>query len=90
MSVHVDKLRCYPSLRRRGLGGGRGKSACHLTADTEEELRAMAVKLRLHPEWIQRARILHYDLTASMRKRAVRAGAIEITSRRELRRKEAT
>jgi hypothetical protein len=55
---------------------------CHMLADTHEELTVMAARLKLRPEWIQNkgSTTEHYDLTASVRKRAVNFGAREITS----------
>ncbi len=49
-------------------------------ADTGAELREFAGRLRLNPEWIQRpATVLeHYDITASVRERALRLGPVRI------------
>lgn len=56
------------------------KSACHLTADTDKELHQIARLIGLKREWHQGAgRASHYDLTASMRKKAIAAGAVPIT-----------
>ena len=57
---------------------------CHLIADLEEELHALADKIGLRRAWFQprpRGSLSrsHYDLTPSMRRRAVRAGAIELS-----------
>lgn len=62
--------------------------ACHLTADSHEELEAMARRLRLRPEWIQHAGrpTEHYDLTPAKRAQAVRYGAREETRRDAARR----
>jgi hypothetical protein len=53
-----------------------------MTADTREELDAMALAIGLKPQWIQcEGRWSeHYDLTLSRRAAAVRAGAIEVDS----------
>jgi hypothetical protein len=54
---------------------------CHMTADTLDELHAMARQLGLKPEWFQDGRFPHYDVSESKRKRAVQLGAIEETAR---------
>jgi len=78
MSVYVDELfKC---------GGISPKwpydEACHMTADSVDELHAFAAKLGLKREWFQQGRILpHYDLTRKKRAQAVRLGAVEVTGR---------
>lgn len=53
--------------------------ACHLTADTLDELHVFAACLGLRPEWFQsRSTLPHYDLTAGKRRKAVELGAVEI------------
>jgi len=54
--------------------------ACHLIADSVEELQEFAMTLGLHPSWFQAAggSMPHYDLVGSMRRRAIRLGAIQI------------
>lgn len=56
-------------------------SACHMIADTEEELLRFAVRIGLRPDWIQHAGTYraHFDLTAGKREQAVAMGAIEIS-----------
>jgi Protein of unknown function (DUF4031) len=81
MAVYVDPL--FPTVPSKKW---RYTRACHLTADTSEELHAFAVRqLGLHPAWYQhhsqnRARC-HYDLTANKRVLALRCGAIAITEK---------
>lgn len=55
--------------------------ACHLLADTEEELVEFAVNLGLEVHWIQRGHAVHFDLTRNKRAQAVKNGAIEVGSR---------
>ena len=82
MSVYVDELRFYPPSPR-----WRHGEACHLVADTLEELHAFAGKLQLRRSWFQPHRhIPHYDLTARRRAAAIRAGAIEVKARDYVRR----
>ena len=54
--------------------------ACHLLADTEEELVEFAVNLGLEVHWIQRGHAVHYDLTRNKRAQAVKYGAKEVNS----------
>ena len=55
--------------------------ACHLVADEGVELTAFAQKLGLKPAWRQRKRLDHFDLTPTMRRRAVKLGARSLTTR---------
>jgi hypothetical protein len=55
-----------------------------MTADTDEELHAMAEAIGMKRSWAQtmdhpRQSHHHYDLVASKRKRAVALGAVEVT-----------
>lgn len=56
---------------------------CHMVADSEEELLAMADRLGLDRRWHQHAGTFksHFDIALSKRALAVAAGAIEITWR---------
>lgn len=56
---------------------------CHMTADTSAQLSAMAKSIGLNPTWLQHPGQWneHYDISLSKRRLAVRAGAIEVTSR---------
>ena len=55
---------------------------CHMAADTVEELHATADKIGLKRRWLQDPkRRPHYDICKQMRVEAVRAGAIEISSK---------
>jgi len=78
MSVYVDFLIDY---------GWKLGPSCHMTADTLEELHAMADAIGMKRSWFQVSRgdIPHYDLVNSRRKAAIKRGAIEITTRAELR-----
>lgn len=56
----------------------------HLLADTEDELLAMADRIRLNRRHYQKnGRWPHFDVCAAYRERAIAAGAIPVT-RREL------
>lgn len=56
----------------------RGREWCHLVADTLEELHDFAARLGLRRSWFQdRGRYPHYDVTASVRLRALNMGAID-------------
>jgi hypothetical protein len=53
---------------------------CHMTADTTDELLAMAKTIGMKPSWIQKPGTWqeHFDVTLSKRKLAIAAGAIEV------------
>ncbi|MBB6251397.1 DUF4031 domain-containing protein [Nitrospirillum iridis] len=68
MTVYVDNMRAQ--LGRMIL--------CHMIADTEAELHAMASRIGMLRRWYQGD---HYDVSASRRALAVKAGAITITWR---------
>ena len=73
MSVYVDPI--SPCIR-----GKRWpyNEACHLIADSINELHEFALWLGLKRLWFQDKTIPHYDLTKGMRRKAVVLGAIEI------------
>lgn len=50
---------------------------CHMEADTLDELHEMADKLGLKRSWFQDKSIPHYDVSKSIRAKAVELGAIE-------------
>lgn len=77
VAVYVDNLK----MSRRPVRGIYWW--CHLMADTDAELHAMARRIGLAHSWIQRKPNMppHYDLIATRRRAAVEAGAIEVTSR---------
>ncbi|ASN83392.1 DUF4031 domain-containing protein [Deinococcus ficus] len=80
MTVYVDEIKDYQG----AVGGHVGRVNqrwCHLTADTLDELHAMAAKIGLKRSWFQSSHLLHhchYDLTPGKRAAAVRAGAVEV------------
>lgn len=54
---------------------------CHMVADSEAELHAMADKIGVDRKWYQypgKSRYPHYDIALSKRALAVQAGAKEI------------
>jgi hypothetical protein len=68
MTVYVDNMRAkYGRL-----------VLCHMIADTEAELHAMADRIGVARKWYQGD---HYDIALSKRAEAVAAGAVEITWR---------
>lgn len=52
-----------------------------MTADTLDELHAMAQLIGLRTDWFQHTTRPHYDLTAGAMKRAIACGAIVISVR---------
>lgn len=73
MAVYVDDMRA--SVGRLIM--------CHMIADTDEELHAMADRIGVARRWHQKPDTprSHYDIALSKRALAVTAGAIEITWR---------
>lgn len=72
MATFVDMLINY---------GWKLGPSCHLLADTEEELHAMAESIGMKRSWFQDGdshSMPHYDLVESRRKKAIANGAIEI------------
>lgn len=71
--VYVDDMQA---------GYGRMKM-CHMVADTDEELHAMASKIGVARRWHQKPGTpqSHYDICLSKRALAVSLGAKEITQR---------
>ena len=77
MAVYVDEL-----FVTEKTPNWRYVKACHLTADTLEELHELAKRVGMKREWFQNhPRHPHYDLTATKRRLAVRLGAVEIRAR---------
>ena len=55
---------------------------CHMMADSLDELHAMATAIGLKREWFQTPeRFPHYDVSLSMKAKALKLGAIECTAR---------
>ncbi|MGN2253202.1 DUF4031 domain-containing protein [Frateuria sp. GZRe12] len=55
----------------------RGKTWCHLVADSTDELHAFARRLGLRASWFQsKNRYPHYDVTQFLQQRALAMGAI--------------
>ena len=68
MTVYVDDMRA-PFGRM---------IMCHMVADTDDELHAMANKIGVARKWFQRD---HYDIALSKRSLAITEGAKQITWR---------
>lgn len=71
MTVYVDDMRA--PLGRMVM--------CHMTADTSDELHAMARSIGVKRRWCQNAGTWreHYDVCLAKRGMAVESGAVEIT-----------
>jgi hypothetical protein len=68
MSVYVDDM--YAPFR--------GMKMCHMTADTLDELHAMADRIGMRRDWFQDHNHPHYDVGMGLRAKAVKAGAVEV------------
>ncbi len=75
MTVYVDPLiQTAPSMK------WPYHQACHMVADSLNELHMMAGRLGLRRRWFQgNSTLPHYNLTANKRNLALRLGAREIT-----------
>ena len=51
---------------------------CHMLADSEDELHAMAAAIGINRKWFQNERYPHYDICKSKRVLAIQNGAVEI------------
>jgi hypothetical protein len=85
--ILVDPISEYP--RKPGLRWTRWSHLCSDVSD--EELHAFAARIGLLRSWFQempaaRSYLSHYDVTPTLRARAVRAGAVEVSSRELVRR----
>ena len=81
MTVYVDGMQTHwPKDSKTRKYGTRW---CHMFADTELELLAIASDLGLRKEWIQKSRgsITHFDLTESKRKRAIKMGVEKVSAK---------
>jgi hypothetical protein len=77
MAVYVDPIREHPPFHD-------GNTLwCHMIADTEEELHAMAERIGMRREWYQGD---HYDLRPAGRALALQYGAQEMSMRAMARR----
>ena len=76
MAAYVDPLREHPPVHGQALW-------CHLIADTEDELHAMATRIGLPRRAYQGD---HYDLVPEGRAKALALGAIEMPMREMARR----
>jgi hypothetical protein len=84
MAVYVDNFKMRADVPNNG-GTVRGVWS-HMTADTREELDAMADSIGMRRSWIQYPGTwkMHYDVTLTKRKLAIAAGAIEVDIREHL------
>jgi hypothetical protein len=78
VTVYVDEIRRYPTSIACFKGG-----SCHMTADTLDELHAMANRIGLRREWFQDKWVKHYDLTPPKRELAIAAGCVFVPARQQ-------
>ena len=72
ITVYVDDM------YRTEMGRFGRMKMSHMIADTEAELHAMAARIGLARRWYQGD---HYDVSMSLRAKAIAAGAVEISMR---------
>ena len=61
----------------------RGRVWCHLVADSLDELHSFAARLGLQRKWFQSKSFYpHYDVTLSVKVRAMRLGAVHADRRK--------
>lgn len=77
MTVYVDNMHLTP------MGQFGRMKMCHMIADTDDELHAMADRIGVARRWFQKPGThgRHYDIAISKRTLAVAAGAVEIDMR---------
>ena len=81
MAAYVDQLSDHTARVRGTREGQVSTHWCHLTADTLDELHAMAARIGLKRAWYQPGRyqhLCHYDLTPARRARALALGAQDV------------
>ncbi len=88
MTVYVDQITTYSPTIIQGQARMWGNQWSHLWTNGDiEELHIFAEAIGLKREWFQPHHIFdHYDIVPSRRDRALRAGAVFITTREFLRR----
>jgi len=75
MTVYVDNFEAPYQPKHRP---GRTYVMCHMIADTDDELHAMADKIGVARKWFQKD---HYDIAKSKRDLAIKFGAVKIDVR---------
>lgn len=88
MTVYVDQITDYGG-SVKGYVGKVSQKWCHMTADSIEELHAMADRIGMRRAWFQPGgwlHLCHYDLTLGKRAAAVAAGAVEVQAMAHMRR----
>ena len=73
MAVYVDPLQ-----KRESNQQWRWGESCHLVADSIPELVTFARRIGCRADWLQETSLPHFDLTASKRREAIAAGAVEL------------
>lgn len=75
MTVYVDDM------HKTHLGRFGRMKMSHMVADSHDELIQMAATIGVNIRWIQYEGTYkeHFDISMSMREKAVKAGAVEVT-----------
>jgi hypothetical protein len=84
VTVYVDEFRRWAPTKLRTFAAG----SSHMTADTLDELHALAEKIGLRREWFQPHPLApHYDLTERRRGAALLAGAVFVPAKEQARKR---
>lgn len=85
MTVYVDQLFYWPNVSAEAKRRGHArKKWCHMFGDNEEELHVLAKRIGLKRAWFQNSKWPHYDLTESKRTLAIKHGARQVVSTKEM------
>jgi len=85
MAVYVDNIQEYPRWFVKPIARKYGLKWCHMYADSIEELHEMAKLIGMSASWFQnRPNFAHYDLTPTMREKALALGAIDDSDKKVL------
>lgn len=83
--IYIDPLRYYERSHVQRAARRYGHFWSHIFADDVKELHAFASKLGLRRAYFQANPHPHYDVATNKRQPAIRAGAVEMTTKDILR-----
>jgi len=84
--IYVDETKNYSPDLMDAATRRNGTAWCHLTADSLDELHAIAKRIGLRRKWFQdHGRVPHYDITPGKRLEALCSGAMFKPAREQAR-----